>query len=257
MLRFSLLGSGSSGNAALVTGPAAKILIDCGLSHKQLCLRTESLGETLEGLGAVFITHEHTDHVLSLPALLRKHPVPVYMTRGTHENLPPRLQGLPNVQLIEAGETVTVGNLEVDSFAISHDAAEPVSYAVRSEGAKLGFATDLGHVSHGVRRGLAGAHALVLESNYCPIRLRNGHYPVQVQHRIRSRQGHLSNQDMCSLLGDLLHDMLRTVVLMHISENNNHPDDVLKLVRGVLRTHPAQVHLALQDVPTPLFEVSP
>ena len=257
MLRFSLLGSGSSGNAALVTGPAAKILIDCGLSFKQLRLRTESLGQSLEGLDAVFITHEHGDHVLSLPALQRKYPVPVYMTRGTHESLPQRMAHLCHIRQIEPGESVTVGGLEVDSFAISHDAAEPVSYAVRAEGAKVGFATDLGHVSHGVRRGLAGAHALVLESNYCPTRLRNGHYPAQVQHRIRSRQGHLSNQAMCGLLGDLLHAALRRVVLMHISENNNHPDDVLNLVRGVLRAHPAEVHLALQDEPTPFFEVIP
>jgi phosphoribosyl 1,2-cyclic phosphodiesterase len=257
VLRFTLLGSGSSGNAALVTAPDAKILIDCGLSLKQLRSRAELVGESLDGLQAVFITHEHGDHVLSLPALLRQFPVPVYMTPGTHENLPARLAKLPYVHAIEPGETVAVGAMEVDSFPISHDAAEPVSYAVRAGGAKVGFATDLGHVSHGVRRCLAGANALVLESNYCPIRLRNGHYPAQVQHRIRSRQGHLSNQDMCGLLGDLVHAALRTVVLMHISENNNHPGDVLKLVRGVLRTHPAHVHLALQDEPTPVFEVVP
>jgi phosphoribosyl 1,2-cyclic phosphodiesterase len=182
-------------------------------------------------------------------------PVPVYMTPDTRAALPPGLGALPTVRVFEAGETLRVGDLEVGSFPVSHDAADPVSYAVRCNGSKLGFATDLGHISHGVRRSLSGSHALVLESNYCPQRLMNGHYPARVQHRIRSRIGHLSNQDMCSLLASLLHDQLSTVVLMHISENNNHPEEVIALAKGVLRDHPARLHLALQDRPTPLFEV--
>lgn len=255
MLRFCLLGSGSSGNAALVASHSAKILVDNGLSFKRLQERTACVGESLEGLDAVFVTHEHADHVAGLGVLTRKMPVPVYMTGDTRAALPPGLGALPTVRVFEAGETLRVGDLEIDSFPVSHDAADPVSYAVRCAGAKLGFATDLGHVSHGVRRGLSGSHALVIESNYCPQRLLNGHYPARVQHRIRSRIGHLSNQDMCSLLASLLHERLSTVVLMHISENNNHPEDVLALARNVMRNHPARLHLAFQDRPTPLFEV--
>ncbi|MFP4499580.1 MAG: MBL fold metallo-hydrolase [Candidatus Hydrogenedentota bacterium] len=257
MLRFSLLGSGSSGNAALVTTPTTKILIDNGLSLKQLRLRLAAVGESLTDLSAVVISHEHSDHVLGLGVLTRQMAVPVYMTPATHEALPASLNGLNGVRHFESGDTLPLGDIEVDTFAVSHDAVDPVGFAVRGCGAKLGFATDLGHVSHVVRRGLAGAHALVIESNYCPKRLLAGHYPPRVQHRIRSRIGHLSNQDMCSLLAELLHDRLGTVVLMHISENNNNPDDVLALARGVMNGHVAKLHLAWQDRPTPLFEVRP
>ncbi|HNR32138.1 MAG TPA: MBL fold metallo-hydrolase [Candidatus Hydrogenedentes bacterium] len=257
MLRFSLLGSGSGGNAVLVMSPRAKILIDCGLSHRQLRLRTEAVGASLDGLDGVFITHEHGDHVGGLRVLTRQSGVPVYLTAGTHGRLPAPLLGIPNAVHIEAGDTVSVGDLEVASYSVSHDAADPVNYVVRWNGAQLGLATDLGHVSHVVRRSLAGSHAVVLESNYCPRRLLAGDYPPQVRQRIRSRIGHLSNQDMCSLLADLIHDQLSTVVLVHLSENNNAPEIVRELAENVLRGHPARLYLAEQDRPTPFFEVNP
>lgn len=257
MIRFSLLGSGSSGNAALVISPQARILVDCGLSFRQLQLRAAYLGESIEGLDAVFITHEHTDHVAGLRVLAKRVPVPIFMTAETCAALPDAAAGVPGVEVIETGDSVPIKDIEISSFSISHDAADPVSYVVRQDGAKLGFATDLGHVSHVVRRSLEGANGLVLESNYCPQLLRTGAYPAQVQHRIRSRIGHLSNHDMCSLLSELLHDALRTVVLVHLSENNNSPDLVHRLASEVLRGHGAHLHLAEQDKPTPLFEVSP
>lgn len=257
MLQFSLLGSGSSGNAALIVSPKTKILVDCGLSLRQLRLRAEQVGTSLDGLSAVFITHEHGDHVNGLGVLSRKLGVPVYLTKGTYTALSPAVGTFPGATLIEAGDQVTIGDIEIQSYSVSHDAADPVSYVMHRAGAKLGFATDLGHVSHVVRRSLAGAHALVLESNYCPQRLLEGSYPPQVQHRIRSRIGHLSNQDMCSLLADLIHDRLGTVVLVHLSENNNAPELARALAAGVIGARPVTLHLAEQDRPSPLFEVAP
>lgn len=257
MIRFSLLGSGSSGNTAFVISPQARILVDCGLSFRQLQLRATQLKQPIEGLDAVFITHEHTDHVAGLRVLAKRFAVPIFMTAETRAALPDSAAGVPGVEVIEAGDSVRIKDLEIKSFSISHDAADPVSYVVCENGAKLGFATDLGHVSHVVRRSLEGANGLVLESNYCPQLLRNGAYPAQVQHRIRSRIGHLSNHDMCSLLSKLLHDRLRTVVLMHLSENNNAPALVHRLASEVLRGRNIHLHLAEQDKPTPLFEVIP
>lgn len=255
MLQFSLLGSGSSGNAILLRSAGAKILIDNGLSFKQLSLRAAAVGVPLEDLSAVIVTHEHGDHVQGLGVLTRRMQVPVYMTRGTYENLPPSIGVLKEIEFFEAGEGLAIGDMAIQSFSVSHDAADPVGFTVQSAGARFGLATDLGHVSHLVRNRLAGAHALVIESNHCPELLRKGHYPPKIQQRIRGRHGHLSNEDMCSLLHSLLHDALQHVILVHISENNNSLELVDQRVRGVLKQHRAEVFMATQDAPTPLFEV--
>jgi len=255
VLRFSLLGSGSSGNAALVLTERTKLLIDNGLSFKQLQRRVASLGQSLKGLDAVLVTHEHSDHVLGLGPLSRKLDVPVFMSRGTRENLPASLGVLPRLETFEAGATLKIGDVEAASFSVSHDAADPVSYALSSKGTKVGFAADLGHVTALVRSRLAGCHALVVESNYCPDMLRKGHYPPQVQQRIHSRLGHLSNQSMASLLADLMHDDLQRVVIVHISENNNTVKLAESMARGALKNGGTELVLATQDEPTPLFEV--
>lgn len=213
------------------------------------------VGESVEGLSAILVTHEHGDHVQGLGVLTRRLPVPVYMTEGTQRNLPATLGRLGQVELFEAGDTLQVGDMEVQTFSVSHDAADPVGFTVRAAGAQFGLATDLGHASNLVRMRLAGSHALVIESNYCPDMLRNGHYPPQIQQRIRGRQGHLSNEDMCSLLHSLLHDDLQHVILVHISEKNNTPELVERRVRGVLKAHRAAMFMATQDAPTPLFEI--
>ncbi|MBI2432191.1 MAG: MBL fold metallo-hydrolase [Candidatus Hydrogenedentes bacterium] len=257
MLRFSLLGSGSSGNAALVVSPRTKVLIDNGLSFRQLEARVSAIGSSLEGLDAVFVTHEHGDHVHGLGTLARRLDVPVFMTEETFRSLPPGVGKLPRIETFEAGDTVRVADLEVSSFSIAHDAADPVSFTIACDGAKLGLAIDVGHVSQLVRNRLSRCHALVLESNYCPDMLMQGSYPPQVQQRIRGRLGHMSNYDMTSLLNTLLHDALKLVVLVHISERNNHPDLVRRLAQQVLAKRPAMLHLATQNEPTKLFEVCP
>lgn len=257
MLRFVLLGSGSSGNATLVYSGNNKILIDAGFSLRQLQQRVEATGQSLDGLDAVFVTHEHTDHVQGLGVLARRVGVPIYLTQGTFESLPEKVGALPDVRFFESGDTLEVGDLRVSSFGTAHDASDPVSYTVACGAAKVGFATDLGHYSHLTRARLAGSHALVLESNYCPEMLRTGPYPPEVQQRIRGRNGHLSNQDMTALLGELLHQGLRTVVLFHISENNNSPERVHTMATGAVRGHGARVYLATQDAPTEVFEVQP
>lgn len=255
MLKFSLLGSGSSGNAAFVASPTTKILIDSGLSFRRLNERVEALGESLQGLAGVLITHEHGDHILGLGTLARKLGVPVYVTRETFASFPGRIGALPEVVFFEAGDTFEVGDMHVSSFSVNHDAVDPVCFTVHAAGAKVGFATDLGYCTNLVRARLAGCNALVLESNYCPEMLRHGDYPPAVQERIRGKTGHLSNQSMASLLKDVLHDALQTVVLIHISENNNTPERVEFMARGVIGDHPASVFLATQDGPTQFFEV--
>jgi phosphoribosyl 1,2-cyclic phosphodiesterase len=257
VIHFSLLGSGSCGNAILVKSRRTKVLIDSGLSFRQLRLRAAQVGETLDDLAGIFITHEHSDHVHGLGTLARKMNLPVYITRETYAQLPARTGELPRVVHFEAGDTVPLDGLDVCSFSVSHDAADPVSYVVHADGAKLGLAADLGHPSGLVKVRLAESHALVLESNHCPDLLRRSKYPPSVRQRIQGRSGHLSNGAMCSLLASLLHPGLRRVVLVHLSEENNHHDLALAMARQAVGESPVELSVASQDIPTPLYEVSP
>jgi len=255
MIRFCLLGSGSSGNAILLDNGRAKLLIDNGLSYSKLCARAALAGQSLEGLAAVLVTHEHGDHVNGVGTLARKLGVPVYLTRGTYDALPPRLGTLPHAHPFESGACWEMAGFHIESYAVTHDAADPVGYAVSSGGAKIGFAFDLGAVTQLVRARMAGAHALVLETNYCPDMLYDGDYPPSVKQRIQGRFGHLSNDDAAGLLADVLHPYLQTVVLVHVSENNNTPEQAKRVVRRALGLHPAELHLAQQHSPSPAFEI--
>lgn len=256
MIRFSLLGSGSSGNAIVLATSDTKILIDNGLSFKQLELRLKSVGESLDGLEAIFVTHEHGDHVNGVGVLARRTKVPVFMSEGTFANLPKSVGTIPRVECFESGDTVSVGAMTLTSFQVAHDAADPVSYVVRGGGCQLGIATDLGKATHLVRQRLRGSHALVLESNYCPEMLRHSSYPAAVVQRIGSPQGHLSNPDMNSLLAGLLHDDLQLVVAVHISRENNSVEKAREMAARVLGSHRARLHIADQDGPSPMFEVT-
>jgi len=255
LIRFSLLASGSKGNAVLVLSPAGKVLIDNGLSFKRLSERAKAVGESLDGLDAVFVTHEHGDHVGGVGVLARKLGVPVYITRETHAHLPTSVGAIPRVEHFEAGDAIALDGLVLQSYSVCHDAADPVGFVVEHGSAKLGIASDLGHTPNLVKTRLNRCQALVIEANYCPDMLQRGTYPPQVQQRIRGRHGHLSNADMTQLLASLLHDGLETVVLAHLSEENNTVRHAYEMASRVLEHHPAELFVARQDQPTRVFEV--
>jgi phosphoribosyl 1,2-cyclic phosphodiesterase len=256
VLNFCLLGSGSSGNAIVVASDDTQILIDCGLSYRELARRADMAEISLESLSAVLLTHEHGDHAGGIGTLCRKHGLPVYMTAPTLRALPSKVGVLPCTNLFQAGAAWEIGELRIESFSVTHDAADPVGYAISARGAKVGFAFDLGAPTHLVRQSLSGSHALVLETNYCPELLSVSDYPESVKQRIRSRFGHLSNDVAAQLLKELLHPNLSTVVLVHISENNNTPLRAQQAVQQALGGHGAAVHLASQDRPTPRFRIA-
>jgi phosphoribosyl 1,2-cyclic phosphodiesterase len=242
----------------LVSSPGAKILIDNGLSYRQLSMRCNDLGLSLDGLDGLFITHEHGDHVRGAGILARKMDIPVYMTRDTFAHLPKSIGKIPRTAFFESGEEVNVGDMCVGSFSVSHDAVDPVSFTVACGGCRIGLATDLGRDSALVRARLSGSHALILESNYCPKMLENSPYPKAVCQRIRSNQGHLSNPDMTSLLAKVLHDDLKLVVLVHVSQENNTEERAKEMAARVLHNQNSSARLvvAAQDRPTPVFEVA-
>ncbi|HOZ47776.1 MAG TPA: MBL fold metallo-hydrolase [Candidatus Hydrogenedentes bacterium] len=255
MIRFCLLGSGSRGNAILIDSGATKVLIDNGFSFKEAERRAGMVGESLRDIQAVFVTHEHGDHVRGVGTLARRLSVPVYMTSETGAALPQSVGVIPRVERFEAGDAISLDGLTLTSFSVSHDAADPVGFVVEANGARLGIATDLGHAPGLVRTRLAGSQALVLESNHCPEMLRLGPYSPELQQRIRSRHGHLSNDAMNALLGSLIHEGLDLVVLAHISQENNTPERARSWAERVLQGHQTQLVVAGQDAPTPLFVV--
>lgn len=257
MIRFCLLGSGSSGNATYIEADGCKILIDNGLSYRQLEFRAHAAGISLAGIKAIFVTHEHADHVAGIGVLTRKVNVPVYMTPGTADRLPPGIGKLNDIRYFEAGDDIALNGMRVGSFSISHDAADPVSFVVEACDTKLGLAADLGHASQLVQQRLAHSHGLILESNYCPNMLRQSSYPPMIRQRIGSHHGHLSNHDASKLLAHVLHDALRLVVLVHISEENNTKELAQSVAAKAMRGHHAELHVAWQERPTPLFEIRP
>jgi phosphoribosyl 1,2-cyclic phosphodiesterase len=223
------LASGSSGNAAFLSTSKTRILIDAGLSLKELTRRLAEIGEKPEDLDAVLITHEHTDHVLGLNRLIRfrekkKKPIAVYMSKFTApliewdgRNAPPPMEHF------QAGMGWMVGNIAVQSFTIPHDAQDPCGFTFHAEGIKAAVATDLGYIPDSVRMHLRRTQILLIESNHDLDMLKVGPYPWSIKQRVMGRNGHLSNMVTCDFLENGLDSGLQHLILGHISEQNNHP----------------------------------
>ena len=235
--QVAVLASGSKGNATVMRCESGMVLIDAGISCRRIAQGMQELGLRPENLDAVFITHEHIDHVQGLETFTKKYPVPVYASKGTWRGIK---QTLPRLDLqlcdwhILAPQTeLTLGGLQVRSFSISHDALEPAGYLFRCKGHTFGYVTDTGYVSDIMKRELEGAEVLVLETNHDPILLKNGRYPPLLQKRILGIRGHLANAAAGRLLATL-QKLPRQVFLAHISQENNTPDMALSTVRGIV-----------------------
>ncbi len=184
--------------------------------------RLAAIGEQPESLEAILITHEHSDHVSGLVSLAKQLDIPIFITRLTAPGIPWG-EYVPKLDCFQAGMTFSVGDIEVDSFTIPHDAIDPVGFCFRSQGIKIGLVTDLGYVTDSIRFHVQGADLLILESNHDLEMLRVGPYPWSVRQRIMGRMGHLSNDAACDFIRRDLGSGVSTLVLGHLSEHNNHP----------------------------------
>ena len=233
-LRFRVLGSGSGGNATLVEGGGARVLLDAGLGPRQLAERLESSGVDPASLDAVFVSHEHGDHARGAAAFSARWGVPLALTRGTFRAAGLAAAKLPAWVEIAPGETRTIRRLAVRAVAVPHDAAAPLAFVVSAGASSLGHATDLGHLGRGLVEALRGCDAVLVESNYDPAMLRDGPYPWSLKERILGPFGHLSNEDVGRLLRRGLGEACRTVVLAHLSQKNNHPELALQAAEEAL-----------------------
>lgn len=245
-MRLTVLASGSSGNAVVVEAGGSAILIDCGVSCRQVERRMRAAGHDPDALSAVFLTHEHTDHVQGLEVFLRRHPTPLAATAGTAAACNGRFT---EVQVLQSGREVTIGPLAVRPFAVSHDAREPVGFVVEHAGRRVGLLTDSGVATALAVERLAGCEALLLEANHDLDMLRIGPYPWPLKQRIASRTGHLSNEQAQALLERLTHPRLQVVVGMHLSRQNNSPELVRRELARPLAGSAVRVVVARQDEP--------
>lgn len=196
-----------------------------GLSKRDIEARLAAIGEKMEDLDAILITHEHSDHVSGLVTLARHLNLAVYITRLTAPAIPWG-EYTPRLDCFQAGATFTVGDIEVDSFTLPHDAVDPVGFCFRAAGVKIGVVTDLGYLPDSIKFHLRGADLLVLESNHDVEMLKVGRYPWSVKQRVMGRKGHLSNDVVSDFIRGDLDTSISTLVLGHLSEHNNHPEIV-------------------------------
>lgn len=226
------LGSGSSGNALLVAAPGCVLVVDCGIGARALTAGLRAAGHRLGDVAAVLLTHEHVDHVRSLPQVL-KAGVPLVATAGTARaaELPPT-----RVETVRLGSATMVGRIEVTALAVSHDAAEPSGYHLRHGEIGVTVLTDLGRADPSLHDALAASDLIVLEANHDETMLRAGPYPSHLKRRVLSPTGHLSNADCGRLLAAALapHGRQPTVWLAHLSTTNNRPAVAQATVRGIL-----------------------
>jgi len=224
-MRFCSLGSGSGGNATLVeAGHGAttrRLLIDCGFSLRELAARLARVGLACDDLDAVFITHEHGDHIGCAPALARRHELPVWMSRGTWRAIgEPELPGL---QFARDGQPIDLGELQLTPFTVAHDAQEPLQLRCSDGARHLGVLTDLGSITAHVLDHLQGLGALLLECNHDRNLLAASRYPASLKARVGGRLGHLSNDVAAQLLSACVHSGLEHLVAAHLSAENNTP----------------------------------
>ena len=223
ILQFSVLASSSAGNATLVASSTTRLLIDAGLSRKETFERLIASGVSPETLSGILITHEHSDHVSGLSAIAKKLNIPVYVSRLTAPAIPWG-EFTPTLELFQAGASFTIGDIDITSFTIPHDAVDPVGFTLKSQGIKIAIATDLGYLPDSVRHHITGSDVILLEANHDLEMLKVGPYPWSVKQRVMGRNGHLSNEVACTFVRDELDFRTSTLILGHLSEHNNHPE---------------------------------
>lgn len=232
-LRICSLYSGSKGNSLYISAAGAEILIDAGKNARALCRALSDIGTDIKNIAAIFVTHEHTDHISALEIISKKYELPIHITDISAKKLDRDPDAFVHKNLVrhESMYEVDVGNLHVTSFSVPHDSMMCVGYKINfcdSVGShSIGVATDIGYVTKGICKNLEGCEWVVLESNHDEDMLKNGPYPYELKKRILSNRGHLSNRSSAAFGVHLANTGTRSFMLAHLSEENNTPDTAL------------------------------
>ena len=257
-MEICMLGSGSTGNSLFVQGGKTKILIDAGLSCLQIKKRLQAIGESLHDIRAIIITHEHADHMKGIGVICRQYEVPVYLTSATRDQAARYFLFHESLYSFN-GDAFCVGDLDIEAFSVSHDAADPVGFVISHEGVRVVVATDIGKLDPWVIERLKGAHFVILEANHDPEMLRNGPYPKYLKTRIAGPEGHLPNQEAAKAIIHSYTPDLKGVMLAHLSRFNNTPELAVKTVSEVLTSqglYNVPIYLTHPFHPSPRIEIT-
>lgn len=262
-MRFSVLASGSSGNAVYVENDEHSFLVDVGLSGKKMEQLFSEIDRDMKKLSGIFITHEHSDHIKGLGVIARKHGVPIFANEKTWLAMDSLIGNVSIDQRFQFDmETIkTFGSIDIQSFAVSHDAADPMFYIFHENGRKLVLITDTGYVSDRMKGHIKGADAFVFESNHDVSMLQMGRYPWSVKRRILSDVGHVSNEDAAVAMSEVIETKNTNIYLSHLSKDNNMKDlarmSVTQTLQscGIIAGEYVHLHDTDANVPTELVLV--
>lgn len=252
-LSLCMLASGSKGNCIHIAAGGRSLLVDAGLSGREIERRMRQRDLSPDNLLAIVVSHEHADHIRGVGVLARRYGLPVYMSVETESAALPAIGKLPRTCHFHPGKAFKIPPFTIHPFHVSHDAVDPVGFTIAMNGSRIGIATDLGIATALVEQHLKACHCLVIEANHDMEMLINGPYPWPLKQRIRGRNGHLSNEAAEVLLRSVMHADLKHVILGHLSETNNTSDQALKIVRQAIDGSVADISVALQDRSGPVL----
>ncbi len=234
-MKAYVLFSSSGGNCTYIKNEKEEILIDAGLSAKQISDSLLKLGTKLSNISSIFITHEHIDHIKALNVICRHHRIPVYAPVESIDYISKNMPWTEDLLVENSGGAVwELDTMRIISYNTPHDSLGSLCFRIETGSETLGYATDIGHLTDDVKRALLGCENVVIESNYDPYMLKNGQYPYSTKQRIAGNRGHLSNGECAAFLPQLVKSGTKNIVLAHLSVNNNKPHIALGESRGAL-----------------------
>lgn len=258
-MKVCILASGSKGNSILVAGSKTNILIDAGLSCKQILERLNQVGVDENSIRALFITHEHSDHIKGAGPIVRTLGIPLFINQLTFNAADYRLGKIEKVKIFENGYPFTFNDFLIEPFSVPHDSVDNSCFKISERGSlgKLIILTDLGYPTKLVKEKLKNPSTIILESNHDFDKLINGPYEWWLKQRIKSKNGHLSNSQACELINEIIHPGLKNIILAHLSEENNEPEiakaEMMKILKE--RESDCNLYIAYQNHPTNWIEV--
>ena len=243
-MRFASLGSGSKGNATIISQAGTTLLVDCGFSVRQTEKRLQRIGISARQLTAIIVTHEHGDHIGGVGAFATKYQLPIYATAGTAGHLS---SAATLVKEFNSHDVFAINDIEITPFPVPHDAREPTQFVFSDGAIRIGLLTDTGKITPAIERALSSCDALLLEANHDEQMLKNSQYPAWLKRRIAGDLGHLSNAQSAALLAKIDTARLKHIVAMHLSEHNNIADKVIALFASALHCEKKWIGLAEQQ----------
>lgn len=261
-IRFCSLASGSSGNCHMLTDEESVLLVDAGLSGKQIQEKLQQVGVDPCCLSGLLISHEHSDHIQGAGILSRRFNLPIYANEGTWAGMEHKLGPIKseNIRIFKSDTPFELGKFTVMPYRISHDANEPVGFSFVNKGVKISITTDLGHMTEAIAEEIKDSDLLILEANHDEEMLKAGRYPYPLKRRILSDFGHLSNEAAGNAIVDLVNRNVRTVMLAHLSQENNFPELAMETIKGILQMNQVEIgkdvvlDIALRDRISTLYQ---